>query len=87
MSHEEGSIKALRPNEFTRRTHRRAYGEEGQGQILGENLYLKLEKKRKWRRHRDNRENKRGLLSGKTKEVRISQECGMVRSEKRGSTT
>lgn len=59
MSHEEGRIKATRPNEFTRRTHRRTYGEEGQGQILGENLYLKLEKKR---RRRNNGENKRGVF-------------------------
>lgn len=53
MSHKEGRIKAMRLKAFTKRTCRRQHGGEGEGQILRKNSYLELEKKRRWRRHRD----------------------------------
>lgn len=60
-------------NGLTKRPYRNEDGVEGQGQILRGNLYFKLEKKT--RRHRNKRRYEK-LLSGKPKEVRISQARG-----------
>ena len=70
MSHKDSRVKAMRLNEFSKRTYRREDGEEDQGQILRENLSLELEKKRKWRRHRDKRGDKKSI------KVRIAQAWG-----------
>lgn len=68
MSHRDS--KAMRLNEFSKRTYRREDAEEDQGQIFRENLSLELEKKRKWRRHRDKRGDKKSI------KVRIAQAWG-----------